>query len=347
MTYSCGLKKDLLPEVSGVNRSPRIVLTRLAIVAAAAAFSPFAVAAGPVETTQAQLNSGDLQGALKTLDKHLASSPQDAEGRFTRGLVLVKLNKTEEALKAFADLTRDYPQLPEPYNNLAVLYAQQGDYEKARDALEAALATHPAYSTAHENLGDIYAALAGAAYNRALMLDQANQTVRYKLNLVNQLDTGLSGSSPAIAPAAPAAAQRPLPPPVAAVTAPAPAPSAPAAGGDASVDTAGVNATLLAWAKAWSAKDSSGYLAQYAPDFAPEGGLSRASWEQQRRDRISRPSRIAVRALNPEIVRIGADRVRVNFTQDYQSDSFSDQVNKALELRSTDAGWKIVREYLR
>ena len=350
MTYSCGLKKDLLPEVSGVNRSPRIVLTRLAIVAAAAAFSPLAVAAGPVETAQSQLNSGDLQGALKTLDKHLASSPQDAEGRFTRGLVLVKLNTTEEALKAFADLTRDYPQLPEPYNNLAVLYAQQGDYEKARDALEAALATHPAYSTAHENLGDIYAALAGAAYNRALMLDQANQTVRYKLNLVNQLDTGLSGSSPAIAPAAPAAAQRPLPPPVAAVTAPPPAPAASASGtatADASVDTAGVNATLLAWAKAWSAKDSNGYLAQYAPDFAPEGGLSRASWEQQRRDRISRPSRIAVRALNPEIIRIGADRVRVNFTQDYQSDSFSDQVNKALELRSTDGGWKIVREYLR
>ena len=317
---------------------------RLAIVAAAAAFAPVVSAATPVEQAQAQLNNGDLQGALKTLDKHLAGSPQDAEGRFTRGLVLVKLNKTDEALKAFADLTRDYPQLPEPYNNLAVLYAQQGDYEKARDALEAALATHPAYSTAHENLGDIYAALAGAAYNRALMLDQANQTVRYKLNLVNQLDTGLSGSTPAIAPAAPAPAQRPLPPPVAAVAAPA---ATSAAASEPGIDSAGINATLLAWAKAWSAKDANAYLATYAPDFAPEGGLSRASWEQQRRDRISRPSRIGVRALNPEIVRIGADRVRVNFTQDYQSDSFSDQVNKALELRSTDGGWKIVREYIR
>lgn len=317
---------------------------RLAIVAAAAAFAPVVSAATPVEQAQAQLNSGDLQGALKTLDRHLAGSPQDAEGRFTRGLVLVKLNKTDDALKAFADLTRDYPQLPEPYNNLAVLYAQQGDYEKARDALEAALATHPAYSTAHENLGDIYAALAGAAYNRALMLDQANQTVRYKLNLVNQLDTGLGGSAPAVAQAAPAPAQRPLPPPVAAVAAPA---ASSAAASEPGIDTAGINATLLAWAKAWSAKDANAYLATYAPDFAPEGGLSRASWEQQRRDRISRPSRIGVRALNPEIVRIGADRVRVNFTQDYQSDSFSDQVNKALELRSTDGGWKIVREYIR
>jgi len=66
------------------------------------------------------------------------TSPQDAEARFSRGLVLVKLSRTDEAIKVFADLTRDYPQLPEPYNNLAVLYAQKGDYEKARDALEAA-----------------------------------------------------------------------------------------------------------------------------------------------------------------------------------------------------------------
>lgn len=315
-------------------------LSRLAFLAAAAAFAPLAIAATPVEQAQAQLNGGDLQGALKTLDRHLASSPQDAEGRFTRGLVLVKLNKTEEALKAFADLTRDYPQLPEPYNNLAVLYAQQGDYEKARDALEAALATHPAYATAHENLGDIYAALAGAAYNRALMLDQSNQTVRYKLNLVNQLDTGLAGvASASAAPVAkPAAA--------AAVPAAAPTPVA-AAAVDPGIDAAAINTSLLAWAKAWSAKDVDGYLAQYAPDFAPEGGLTRASWEQQRRERIGRPARIAVRALNPEISRIGGDRVRVNFVQDYQSDSFSDQVNKTLELRATEGGWKIVREYIR
>jgi len=249
-------------------------LTRLAIVAAAALFAAPAFSATAVEQAQAQLNSGDLPGALKTLDKYLASSPQDAEARFTRGLVLVKLNKTEDAIKVFADLTRDYPQLPEPYNNLAVLYAQQGDYEKARDALEAALATHPAYATAHENLGDIYAALAGAAYNRASMLDTGNQAVRYKQNLINQLDTGIGATAsagPSIAPAVPrtAAAPAAAAPVVATETAPAAAP--------ASADAAAVTAALQGWAKAWSARDVDGYLAQYAPDFVPEGGLARAT----------------------------------------------------------------------
>lgn len=323
-------------------------LTRLAIVAAASLFTAPAFAATPVETAQAQLTSGDLQGALKTLDRYLASAPQDAEARFTRGLVLVKLNKTDEAIKVFADLTRDYPQLPEPYNNLAVLYAQQGDYEKARDALEAALATHPAYATAHENLGDIYAALAGAAYNRAVMLDASNQAVRYKQNLINQLDTGIGG-----APAASAAAAAPKPAapvaaaPAAALTEPVIAATAPVTAPAASADAASITTELNAWAKAWSARDVEAYLAQYAADFVPEGGLSRATWEQQRRDRITRPSRIAVRALKPEVAKVGEDRVRVSFVQEYQSDTFSDQVNKVLEYKSTGAGWKIVREFIR
>ena len=54
----------------------------------------------------------------------------------------------------------DYPELPEPHNNLAVLYAQKGDYELARDELEAAIGAAPDYAIAYENLGDIYARLA-------------------------------------------------------------------------------------------------------------------------------------------------------------------------------------------
>ena len=162
----------------------RILCASLLCVTVTAAWSSAAL-----DEAQALINGGNYVEALNRLDAHLKQVPQDAEARFARGLVLVKLNRTEQAIAAFADLTRDYPQLPEPYNNLAVLYAQQGDYEKARDALEAALATHPSYATAHENLGDIYAALASAAYNRALMLDQANATVRQKLRLMEQMDT--------------------------------------------------------------------------------------------------------------------------------------------------------------
>ncbi|HKY89735.1 MAG TPA: tetratricopeptide repeat protein, partial [Nevskiaceae bacterium] len=201
-----------------------------AAVLLACAQSAFAISA--VEEAQGLVNQGQLDAALKRLDQQLKTAPQDAEARFLRGLVLTRMSRTDEAIKAFADITRDYPQLPEPFNNLAVLYAQQGDYEKARDALEAALATHPSYATAHENLGDIYAALAGAAYNRALMLDQGNQAVRNKLSFINQLSANNSasvrGTAPVSTVAPPPVTSVPVPPPAAAGTTaavtPAPAP---------------------------------------------------------------------------------------------------------------------------
>ncbi|HEX4871173.1 MAG TPA: tetratricopeptide repeat protein [Nevskiaceae bacterium] len=322
--------------------------------------SPLTLAATAAEEAQALIDQGDLNGALKRLDRQLSSSPQDAESRFLRGLVLVKLNRSADAVKAFSELTRDYPQLPEPYNNLAVLYAQQGDYEKARDALEAALATHPSYATAHENLGDIYTALAGAAYNRALILDQNNSLVRRKLDLIGSLGTASSGAAPAptvaavTAPApvavAPAPTAAPAPAPVAASTRlpePPPAPAAPAGGGVDEATAEAISAALFAWAQAWSAQNLEAYFATYAPAFTPEGGLTRNAWEIQRRDRISRPKKIAVRATNPQIVRMGGDRVRVSFLQEYESDSFSDQVNKVLELERSGGAWLIQREYTR
>ena len=160
--------------------------------------SQAAFAASAVEEAQTLLSQGQFDQALKKVEGQLKTAPQDAEARFLRGLILVKLNRGPEAIKVFADLTRDYPQLPEPYNNLAVLYAQQGDYEKARDALEAALATHPSYATAHENLGDLYARLATQAYGKALQLDSSNTSAQSKLALIKDL----ASASPAGRPAA-------------------------------------------------------------------------------------------------------------------------------------------------
>lgn len=315
----------------------------LAVAAALLFSAQNVVAASAVEEAQTLVNQGQLDQALRRLDMQLKTAPQDAEARFMRGLVLTRLNRSEEAIKAFADITRDYPQLPEPYNNLAVLYAQQGDYEKARDALEAALATHPSYATAHENLGDIYAALAGAAYNRALMLDQGNQSVRNKLSFVNKLSE--NANSPRSGTASAAA----RPPVATAAAAPAAVgePAAETASDDVDAATTGeVKDVLNAWAKSWSNKDSDAYLAGYAADFRPEGGISKATWEAQRRDRIARPKRIRVAVVNPRMAALGDGRVRVTFRQEYESDSFSDSVTKVLELRQ-DGGWKIIREYTR
>lgn len=294
----------------------------LAAVATAQATSP------AVDDAQTLINKGQLEQALDRLDGHLKSAPQDAEARFTRGLVLVRLNRNDDAVRAFSELTRDYPQLPEPYNNLAVIYAQQGEYDKARDALEAALATHPSYPVAHENLGDIYAALAAAAYNRALSLDQGNAAVRAKLSLISQLDS-LADSGATVAARGPIGADPEAAPPA------------------VKVDPDNLSKVVQDWAAAWSAKDADKYLSFYAPEFAPEGGTSRAAWEAQRRSRITKPKDIRVAVSDLKVEPVGENRVQVTFQQDYVSDLLTNRSTKVLELTQVDGQWRIRREFSR
>jgi tetratricopeptide (TPR) repeat protein len=137
---------------------------------------------------------GDLTTALERANAYLAHKPNDPQMRFQKGLILTDQEKTAEAIRVFSSLSRDYPDLPEPYNNLAVLYARLGQYNKAREALEAAIRTHPSYSTAHENLGDIYAKMASQAYGKALQLDKANAAAQTKLAMIKDLFTGKPGT---------------------------------------------------------------------------------------------------------------------------------------------------------
>ena len=142
--------------------------------------------------------------ALERVNAYLVKQPKDARGRFLKGLILTEQNKPAEAIKIFTALTEDYPELPEPYNNLAVLYAAQGQYDKARNALEMAIRTHPSYATAHENLGDIYAKMASQAYDKALQIDHGNATAQTKLNLIKELFSSERPAKVAVAKAEPA-----------------------------------------------------------------------------------------------------------------------------------------------
>ena len=127
--------------------------------------------ADDVADVQKLLSAGKNVEALQKADQFLSSKPRDPMMRFLRGISLSQAGRTAEAITAFQKLTEDFPELPEPFNNLAVLYAQQGQYEKSRSALEMAIRTNPSYATAYENLGDVYAKLASQAYSKALQID--------------------------------------------------------------------------------------------------------------------------------------------------------------------------------
>jgi len=315
-----------------------------------------------------------LQPALDKVETFLKANPRDPQGRFLKGLLLTEQKRIPEAIQVFTGLTEDFPELPEPYNNLAVLYASQGNYDKAKSALELAIHTHPSYATAHENLGDIYAQLASRAYDRALQLDKSNTTAQLKLAMVKELfGPKATGAAPRPATEAPkiavpsAKAEMPkaevpktappkpevvakAEPPKAApapevkpVPAPPPAPTPPAAS-PASEAKAQAIAAVESWAKAWSAKDVKGYLAHYASDFEVPGGVGRSAWEKERGERIQRPKSIdvSVKILN---VQASDNEATVTFRQSYKSDTLKNNNTKTLKLVRSGDRWLIKQEH--
>ena len=149
------------------------------------------------------LRQSKADQALAKADAYIAGKPRDPQMRFLRGVILTEQGKQADAVAAFTALTQDFPELPEPYNNLAALYAAQSQFDKARAALEMAIKLNPDYATAHENLGDVYARLAAQSYDRALKLEAGNATVPPKLALVRQMFG--APVSAALPPAIPAA----------------------------------------------------------------------------------------------------------------------------------------------
>src|SRR6267378_2563493 len=236
-------------------------------------------------------------------------------------------------LEIFTKLTQDHPNLPEPYNNLAVIYASQGQYEKARAALEQSIRTHPSYATAYENLGDVYAKLASQAYDKALQLDSSNSGAKNKLSLVRELVREPTVVAVAKEPPKP---REPAKPPVVVAEK---APEKPAADSNAEVLKA-----VKGWAEAWSKKDANVYLSYYAGDFKTPGGEARPAWEKARRERIAAPKSIEVEVDSPKVTLRGNNEARVTFRQNYRSDKLTSSNTKTLELVKADGRWQIREE---
>ncbi len=133
------------------------------------------------------MRSGKPAEALKKIELHLTTKPRDPQMRFFKGLIQRDAGQSGEAIATFTALTEEYPELPEPYNNLAVLFAALNQLEKARAALEMAIKTNPSYAVAYENLGDVHARLASQSYDKALQLDASNASVPPKLALVREM----------------------------------------------------------------------------------------------------------------------------------------------------------------
>ncbi|WP_410499195.1 tetratricopeptide repeat protein [Chitinibacter sp. S2-10] len=346
---------------------------RSMIIALPLLFS-MAVHAGEGEDIQQLIRTKQYTQAIERADKALAKSPKDAQLRFLRGIALSEMGRSDEAIKAFTQISEDYPQLPEPYNNLAVLYANKGQFDKARAALQLAIQTNPSYAIAHENMGDLYARLASQAYDKALQLENNNPQVQTKLKLIDSLFGQQGNRLPPSKPVATSGAQKPImtaqPTMVAAVKAtatpkvtatpkatavatlaakatekPTPSPTAsskPATSSEPQADSKQVIASVQNWAEAWSRQNVTGYINNYSKNFKAPGG--RAAWEQDRQAKISAPKSIDVTVSDIKVEMLDETTAKVRLRQNYKSDRLSSSTVKTLVMEKSGSRWLIREE---
>ena len=288
--------------------------------------------------------------ALKRVDTYLSNKPKDANARFLKGLILTAQQKTNDAIGIFLSLTEDYPELPEPYNNLAVLYAVLGQYDKAKVALEMAIRNHPNYATAHENLGDLYAKMASQSYERALQLDRNNTATQTKLALINDLLPKRKSSTTTVSAAKPQAAAPGATPASSKAVAAVPEPASstkPAINKKLATNTnnnAEVLKTLHDWVEVWSSQNVKNYLDLYAIDFKTPNGESRDRWEEESKVRISTPKYIEINVSNEKVSFPDENHATITFHQSYRSDYLNTSFDKIMRLVKLNDRWLIQEE---
>jgi Flp pilus assembly protein TadD len=144
-------------------------------------------AAAELAEVRAMAARGELPAALQRAQKAASADPRDAQARFLVGVLMMDLQHDDEALTHFARMAQDYPELPDPLNNMALLQARAGHLELARQSLEAALRNDPAHRTARGNLGQVYLMLAAQTWERVAASAPLDPAVQRRLEGVRAL----------------------------------------------------------------------------------------------------------------------------------------------------------------
>lgn len=144
-----------------------------------------------------QINRKQAQAALDAIEARQAmldkrSNPgRDVQLMFQKARALAQLGRDAQAEAVYREMTIRYPELPEPWNNLAILYISRNDFAQARLALETAIMNNPRYAAAISNLADLQLLMSLQNYEAAATLgdrqaQQRAQALRQFIIEVNQ-----------------------------------------------------------------------------------------------------------------------------------------------------------------
>jgi tetratricopeptide (TPR) repeat protein len=310
-----------------------------------------AVQANTIKQMKIALDTAQYASAATTGLALLHKQPDNLNVQFLTALALQKNKQTQQAISLYQDIIKAHPELPEPLNNLAIIYLQKGEYDQAIKLLISSLNTHPAYATSYQNLNKIYQGLASEAYRKALSdnSDSSDVLNRIQLSVLDKIqqpalvETSEPAQQPVIAELKPAeenptSEQQPL------ATALSPAKTETVKKPQPETDESQHIMQLVKnWANDWSNQQFDQYVDAYDDSYRGRY-RNHNEWIKQRRKRIVQRDRITVTLSNLKIQSLNKSRAVIDFHQAYQSPGYRDKVIKRLRLNKVNNRWKINQE---
>ena len=265
--------------------------------------------------------------ALEKIKKRLRSSPGEPRLLFYKGVTEAKVNQIDEAINTYNDLINRHPNLPEPYNNLAVIYAERQELDLAKETLEKAIKTNSSYSVAHVNLGDIYTQMATNAYNMAFEIDKDNKIAKNKLKLITELFNYRPNTNEKSIAIGKLEKEN-----IVIITR------------SKSTDKKNIIKRIEAWKTSWEDKDLDLYFDSYSENFKYPNQMNQNQWESYRRDRIVNKKDISINISNIKL-KFKKDIIHAVFYQEYKSTGYQQKSKKTLFFEFQSDDWKIIEEF--
>ncbi|HEX8030185.1 MAG TPA: tetratricopeptide repeat protein, partial [Vicinamibacterales bacterium] len=133
------------------------------------------------EMGSALFAAGRYEEALAAFERAIELAPNSSRMLTQAGAASQAMGDNARALAYFERATAIQPQ-PETFSNMGTIYYDQGDYQRAVNAYEAALLIRPLSAITHRNLGDAYTRLgrkdqALRAYRQAVARAEADVAV--------------------------------------------------------------------------------------------------------------------------------------------------------------------------
>ena len=297
----------------------------IAVLFSVFAFSNYSFA--DISKLNKLIEEKDYLAAKKIVQQLLDSDKENPQLLFIHGVLLSELGEIDEAINVFVSLTKSHPALPEPYNNLAVLYAQNGNFDLAKTALEKSIKTHPSYATAHVNLGDLYTRMASESYNQALQIDKSNKNAKTKLSLIKKLfNFQPINKNIVLAENTEQKSQ-----------------SFNEINNKEEIINEKIFVMIDNWKNAWMSQNFDQYIGYYSDNFKNNKGMDLEKWKQFRKPRVINKTSINLKLENIEISK-DKNLYSVSFTQIYQSGDIDSTTKKTLLIESIGDQLKIVNE---